>query len=151
MKYRLAKVAPWLIVLLAAGCAAGGPRFQETPAGFWAGLWHGLICLITFIVSLFKEGVNIYEANNAGPLYDLGFVLGALLAFGCGGSCRPCCKKKTPEEQEWDVIGRRVEEKVRKGIRAWLDESGKQDVKWEELGAKIEAKVKRELSTWADS
>ena len=46
------------------------------PAGFWAGLWHGLIAPITFIVSLFADGVRIYETNNRGRWYDFGFMLG---------------------------------------------------------------------------
>ncbi len=47
------------------------------PAGFWAGFWHGLICPITFVVSLFHPGVRIYESNNSGRLYDFGFLIGA--------------------------------------------------------------------------
>ena len=39
-------------------------------AGFWAGLWHGLISPITFIVSLFTPAVRIYEINNRGRWYD---------------------------------------------------------------------------------
>jgi polyferredoxin len=55
-------------------------------AGFWAGLWHGLICPITFIVSLFNSNVRIYEVNNRGRWYDFGFILGASCAFGGSGS-----------------------------------------------------------------
>jgi len=46
------------------------------PAGFLGGLWHGLIFPITFIVSLFIQGVSIYESNNNGRWYEFGFVLG---------------------------------------------------------------------------
>jgi len=46
------------------------------PAGFLAGLWHGIIAPITFIVSLFADGVRIYETNNNGRWYDFGFMLG---------------------------------------------------------------------------
>ncbi|WFD10463.1 hypothetical protein [Tepidibacter hydrothermalis] len=46
------------------------------PAGFLAGLWHGLILPITFIISIFNPKVRIYETNNRGFLYDLGFVIG---------------------------------------------------------------------------
>ena len=56
------------------------------PAGFWAGLWHGLICPITFLVSLVSPGVRIYEQNNVGRLYDFGFLIGASAALGGGGS-----------------------------------------------------------------
>ena len=51
------------------------------PAGFWAGFWHGMIMPITFVVSLFKPGVGIYETNNNGGWYNFGFVLGASSAL----------------------------------------------------------------------
>ena len=71
--------------------AVGGPgsRFQgpgATPAGFWAGLWHGLISPITFLVSLFSPKVRIYETNNRGRWYDFGFIIGVSGAFGGGGT-----------------------------------------------------------------
>jgi len=56
------------------------------PAGFLAGLWHGLIAPITFIISLFSPNVRIYESNNKGVLYDFGFVIGISASFG--GSAR---------------------------------------------------------------
>jgi len=46
------------------------------PAGFWAGLWHGILAVIVFILSLFTPKVRIYETNNRGRLYDFGFLLG---------------------------------------------------------------------------
>jgi len=55
-------------------------------AGFWAGVWHGLICPITFLVSLFSPSVRIYEVNNRGRWYDFGFIIGVSCAFGGGGS-----------------------------------------------------------------
>ena len=55
------------------------------PAGFWVGFWHGLILPFTFVVSLFKPGVNIYETNNNGGWYNFGFILGASASLG-GGS-----------------------------------------------------------------
>jgi hypothetical protein len=37
-------------------------------AGFWLGLWQGLISPITFLISLFTSEVNIYEVQNiSGP------------------------------------------------------------------------------------
>lgn len=47
-----------------------------TPAGFWAGLWHGFIAPLLFWISLFVPGVRIYETNNRGRRYDFGFLLG---------------------------------------------------------------------------
>lgn len=84
---------PALIIMLLAflmlSCAPGDNRFDTEPAGFWAGLWHGLIAFVTFIISLFNENVHIYEVSNGGKLYDLGFILGVMIAFGGGarGSC----------------------------------------------------------------
>ena len=71
-----------LSLLVLAGCAATaagvvGPGPDQP--GFWLGLWHGLILPITFVVSLFNEHVAVYAVPNGGHLYDLGFVLGAVL------------------------------------------------------------------------
>jgi hypothetical protein len=68
--------------------AGPGSKYQlpgARPAGFWAGLWHGLICPITFIVSLFTPNVRIYETRNRGRLYDFGFLIGVSSAFGSSG------------------------------------------------------------------
>jgi hypothetical protein len=73
------------------GCAAGpnqninAPNEEGNVAGFWSGLWHGIIAPVTFIVSLFSPHVNIYEIHNNGGWYNFGFVLGLMLIFG-GGS-----------------------------------------------------------------
>ena len=77
--------AAWLTLAIA------GPNSKYAvpgakPAGFWAGLWHGLVSPITFWVSVFKSGVRMYEVHNRGPLYDLGFFMGISAAVGGGGS-----------------------------------------------------------------
>jgi hypothetical protein len=67
--------------------AGPGSTFQVAgadPAGFWIGLWHGLIAPITFIVSLFNPNVRMYETHNRGLLYDFGFLIG-VGAFSSGG------------------------------------------------------------------
>jgi hypothetical protein len=74
-----------LLFMTVAACAAGpnatagaaGPGV----AGFWLGLWHGLISPITFIVSLFNDRVNIYEVHNVGNWYNLGFMIGISAIF----------------------------------------------------------------------
>jgi hypothetical protein len=138
-----------LALLTVAGCAAGPTRFVDHPAGFWAGLWHGFIIVITFIISLFTDSVQIYARNNTGGWYDLGFVLGAMIMLG-GSRCGKWKKKYQKEkEKEWEKISQQVEEKVRRGIKNWLEESGDQE--WEEIGRKIEEKIKRELRNWAES
>jgi hypothetical protein len=76
------------MALLLGACAAGPNELADTgpdPAGFWLGLWQGLISPITFIVSLFTTKVNIYEVQNNGNWYDFGFMLGVACAFGSGG------------------------------------------------------------------
>jgi hypothetical protein len=88
MRKHLAILA--LAALLLAGCAAGVNGQLDTPnaagivAGFWRGLWHGVIAPITFVVSLFHDGVSIYEVHNIGGWYDLGFLLGVGASFGGG-------------------------------------------------------------------
>lgn len=71
--------------------AVAGPnsKYKEPgaePAGFLAGLWHGLIIQITFIVSIFNMNVRIYETNNSGRWYDFGFFLGASSSLGSSAS-----------------------------------------------------------------
>ncbi len=140
-----------VVLMLSMSCAPGNVRFEEKPAGFWAGLWHGLIIVITFIISLFTESVKMYEINNAGNWYNFGFLLGAVIALG--GSCgsrKKYKKSKSRKEKEWEEIGVKVEEKVRQGIKNWVDETEESDREWEEIGKKIEEKIKRELKNWAE-
>src|SRR5215207_160536 len=80
-------------VVVLAGCAAGpnvvAQANQPDAAGFWLGLWQGLISPITFLISLFNDDVNIYEVNNNGNWYDFGFMLGVAMIFsGPAGSGR---------------------------------------------------------------
>jgi len=87
------KIGAWFflaVLLFTISCAPGPNRLAKTPdregdvAGFWLGLWHGLIAPITFIVSLFSDNVSLYEVHNSGGWYNFGFVLGAGL-FLSGG------------------------------------------------------------------
>ena len=78
-------------VLVLAACAAGpnpvAQAHQPDAAGFWLGLWHGLISPVTFVISLFNHNVNIYEVNNNGNWYDFGFMVGIATVFsGPAGS-----------------------------------------------------------------
>jgi predicted enzyme related to lactoylglutathione lyase len=58
----------------------------EDPAGFWMGLWHGIIFPITFVISLFSGDVSVYEVVNRGNWYDFGFILGVMMSLGGGGA-----------------------------------------------------------------
>ena len=140
-----------LALMTLTGCAAGNEKYLEDPAGFLAGLWHGLILVVTFIISLFSDGVHVYEGTNTGALYDLGFVLGAAIFFGGSGSSHKIRKKAgRAKEKEWNEFSEKVEGKIRKGIQIWLEESGREDKEWEEIAGKIEEKIKRELRKWAE-
>ena len=80
------------LLVLVAGCAPGvNPEVgmaaaEGVVAGFWRGLWHGIIAPITFFISLFTDTVNVYEVHNNGNWYDFGFVFGAGILFGGGGA-----------------------------------------------------------------
>ena len=91
----------FLMIIFLITCAPGPNNLEKTPdsegkvAGFWMGLWHGLIAPITFIISLFSKSVRFYEVHNSGGWYNFGFVLGAglFLKGGILGS-RKARKKK---------------------------------------------------------
>lgn len=81
-----------LLAMVVTACAAGpnperGSASDDgVVAGFWRGLWHGIIAPITFIVSLFTSEVNVYEVHNSGGWYNFGFILGAGVLLGGGSS-----------------------------------------------------------------
>jgi hypothetical protein len=73
------------LVLLLTSCTAGGEQFTtETPAGFWYGLWHGIIAFISLIIHLFNDAVMVYEKiiQAAGTILDscLGSFLSGVVA-----------------------------------------------------------------------
>lgn len=97
MKKRLLLVFLAILgILMLAGCAAGINASVDVPdidgksAGFWSGLWHGIITPVTFIISLFTDNVNVYEVFNTGNWYDFGFMFGICIIFGggAGGAAR---------------------------------------------------------------
>lgn len=76
-----------LITIMFSGCADVTPITEcivDEPCGFWFGLWHGIIVVISFIGSLFMDDVAIYAVNNNGGWYDFGFMLGAGLLSSAG-------------------------------------------------------------------
>jgi LPXTG-motif cell wall-anchored protein len=82
--------ALFLVLVVLAACAPGPNSMVDKPteegevAGFWKGLWHGIIAPITFIISLFTRNVAFYEVHNNGNWYNFGFVLGAGILTGGG-------------------------------------------------------------------
>ena len=85
------------VMLLISACAPGPNPLVSEPdaegevAGFWRGLWQGIISPVTFIISLFTRNVQFYEVHNNGNWYNLGWVVGAGM-LGGGGLFG--CKKK---------------------------------------------------------
>ena len=79
MRPRPAFLAVLLLGELALAACAAGPNTiaaaDPGAAGFWLGLWHGVISPVTFLVSLFNPGVNVYEIHNSGHWYDFGFMV----------------------------------------------------------------------------
>ena len=79
-----------LAVLFLAGCAAGTNPTVDVldvdgkSAGFWSGMWHGVISPVTFFISLFSDNVNVYEVYNSGNWYDFGFMFGVCFIFSGG-------------------------------------------------------------------
>ena len=69
------------IVLLLSSCATSINTMPcvhtgEIVAGFWWGLWNGITMGFSFLGSLFDNSIALYDVNNNGAWYNLGFVLG---------------------------------------------------------------------------
>ena len=79
-----------LMALMLTSCTAGPNPLEGVPdkngnvAGFWNGLWDGMITPITFVISLFNHDVEIYNPNSNG-WYPFGYVIG-VGALGGGAS-----------------------------------------------------------------
>lgn len=80
------------IAILFASCTAHVHQIVvNNPAGFWLGLWHGIISPITFIISLFSDTVTVWDINNNGGWYTFGFLCG--VGSLTGGSTKATNKK----------------------------------------------------------
>lgn len=53
--------------------------YGETQGGFWAGFWDGVKSPITIPLNVFWESINVYNSNNNGFNYNLGFFVPAIL------------------------------------------------------------------------
>jgi hypothetical protein len=136
-------------LLLFSGCAPGNPQYQDHPPGFWHGLWHGMISSITFVISLFKDSVRIYQANNTGGWYDFGFLMGVTCIWG-GGLSGLSWKsaEKQQREEEWKEIGLKLEQKIMSELKNWVEENtGTQD---EEIANILEQKLRHHLHQWLE-
>lgn len=151
VRWRLAAVGA--LALLLTACAAGpGSEWAQPeadPAGFFVGFWHGLLLVITLIVSFFTDQVRIYEPNNVGTAYDIGFVLGTLAAYGSGirvtTGKRRKPKRASVGSGDVDRVAKEVEQRVTAKIEGIL-----QDDEWKDLGERVEERVKEKLRRWLD-
>jgi len=90
----------FVLMFVLTSCAPGPNGSEKTPdkegdiAGFFLGIWHGLIAPITFIISIFSDNVSFYEVHNNGGWYNFGFVLGAGLFLSGGIFGKGQSKKK---------------------------------------------------------
>lgn len=70
-----------LMVVALSGCSVIPTGNEIEPSGFFAGVWHGWVAPISLIFSLFGD-YHIYEPNNTGFFYDLGFYMAIISGFG---------------------------------------------------------------------
>lgn len=133
-------LAGWLLL----GCAPGNVRWQggNPPANFWAGIWHGMIITVTFVVSLFTREVGIYEAHNVGWGYDLGFIFGCMISLG--GGIRATARRRRPAV-DWSQIEHRISKGIREGLRSQRAPDASAEPNWDELGRQVEERVREEL------
>lgn len=69
--------------LVLSACVPGdGTATTDKPAGFFWGIWHGWIAPISLIIGVFNPGIRVYETNNTGWWYDLGFYMAIISGFG---------------------------------------------------------------------
>jgi hypothetical protein len=142
-----------LLLILVAGCAPGNARYSVDtgrPANFWAGLWHGLIIVITFVVSLFTSDVRIYESNNVGWAYNLGFILGCCMSLGSGA--RGVTHRKRRRDHDWDKVGHQIGDSIKESVASWRKQErpAESDQDWDELGRKIEERIREEMKKKRD-
>lgn len=72
-----------MILVFVTGCMPGDGSYTEGHmANFISGIWHGWIAPISLIRSLFNSNIRIYEVNNTGWWYDLGFYMAIISGFG---------------------------------------------------------------------
>jgi len=86
MKHWIKGLLAVAALLALSACAAPGipPSSEPLAAGFWMGLWHGIIFPVAFFVSLFNHEVGVYAALNNGAWYNFGFFLGVAMSMGGG-------------------------------------------------------------------
>lgn len=85
------------LALVVSACAPGTSEFVDREAGFFFGIWHGWIAPISLIWHIFDDSVRIYEVNNTGIWYDVGFYVAVISGFGGLGLSRGRRRRKAKD------------------------------------------------------
>ena len=81
------------------------------PANFWLGLWQGLIIVLSFIASWFDNNIVLYQVNNTGFWYNLGYIIAIFISIGAfAGGNRETVKESKKE------AGKEIKKEVEKEI-----------------------------------
>lgn len=82
-KYFLLVAMLLALMVVLSGCVPGdGTYTAQNQAGFFWGIWHGWVAPISLVIGLFNHDIRIYEINNSGWWYDLGYYLAVISGFG---------------------------------------------------------------------
>ncbi len=80
---KVKEIATGLILLMCitslTSCAPQG--YESNEAGFFSGIWHGLIIVFSLLGKLSGADIGIYAEHNTGFFYWLGYIIGI---GGCG-------------------------------------------------------------------
>jgi len=116
----------------------GDPHYIIGKAGFISGIVHGLLAPITLILALFIK-VNMYELNNVGWWYNLGFLLGLLSVWAGGQKTRSVTKNyyygdskqtKGISKSDWKDVEKIIEKKVEERVKNKKQKNSKNDWKF---------------------
>jgi hypothetical protein len=72
-------------------------NLSGAPANFWWGLSQGLIIVLSFIASWFDNNIVLYQVNNNGFWYNLGYLLA--VSVSVGGIARGTRPRKRARER----------------------------------------------------
>jgi hypothetical protein len=86
--------------LLLCSCAPDNAFVMSEGAGFWKGLWHGLIAPIAFVISWFDSDVGIYQIANNGGWYDFGYLIGLGCCWGGGGGTAAASRRRRSKDDD---------------------------------------------------
>ncbi len=77
------------MLLLLSSCAAKPKGEMEAVfkggAGFWSGLWHGIILPFSLLGKVFNLNIGIHETYYSGPAYWFGFLFGLICLMKFAG------------------------------------------------------------------